>query len=126
MLKLIFSGKGVLTRRELLCFVLPCEIVMFVLFRLLFQFVVNHGTDVHTSKLLLFFLSLLAGLVGLTCMYVTICMILKRLRDEGLSCWFLVPALVLDWWVLPYSWLPLCLLKSKESRVGTSSEKDEP
>lgn len=64
-----------------------------------------------------FILWLLTVIIGISLLYVTACIIIKRLRDEELSCWFVVPALILDWWVCSYLWLPLCLLKGKTQTI---------
>lgn len=117
-MKLLFSYKGTINRKDFLCFALPCDVLLSVFFKRLFLYSKYILENNDLPSILIFAVLVITLIIGITGMYVTPCIIIKRLRDEGLSSWFVVPALLLGWHVCAYSWLPLCLLKGREeSRI---------
>lgn len=115
-MKCVCSHKGTLTRKEFLCCALPCQLILSILSNILFSYVTYHIKDpmlhINMIGIEIFILWIITALY----LYVTICIIIKRLRDEGLPCWLVVLVLVLHWYVYPYIWLPICLLKGRGER----------
>lgn len=113
-MKLLFSYKGTIKRKDFLCCALPCQVLLFACFKGLYLYFMYNRDNKDMPWMMMFAVIVITAIIGIICLYVTPCIIIKRLRDEGLSSWFVVPALLLDWYVCAYLWLPLCLLKGRE------------
>lgn len=113
-MKLLFSYKGTIKRKDFLRFALPCQVLLYVFFKGLYLCFMYIRDNKDMPWMMIFAVIVITAIIGIICLYVTPCIIIKRLRDEGLSCWLVVPALLLDWYLCAYLWLPLCLLKGRE------------